>query len=50
MKKGKVFFVGAGLGDEGLLANKGLKVIEQADVVLYDRLINLRIVESAPSH
>lgn len=48
--KGKVFLVGAGPGDVGLLTIKGLKVIEQADVILYDRLINPRLLESAPSH
>ncbi|WP_394139253.1 uroporphyrinogen-III C-methyltransferase [Cytobacillus oceanisediminis] len=50
MKKGKVFLVGAGPGDEGLMTIKGLKAIQQADVILYDRLINPRLLEYAPSH
>ncbi len=40
MTKGKVYFVGAGPGDEGLDYRKGQKAIEKADVILYDRLLN----------
>lgn len=38
MKQGKVWLVGAGPGDMGLLTLKGKEVLEQADVVLYDKL------------
>ena len=38
MKTGKVWLVGAGPGDIGLFTLKGLKVLEQADVVVYDSL------------
>lgn len=44
---GKVFIVGAGPGDVDLITVKGLKCIQQADVILYDRLINKELLEYA---
>ena len=43
---GKVYLVGAGPGDAGLITVKGLKCITKADVVVYDRLANPRLLQS----
>lgn len=48
--KGKVYIVGAGPGDPGLLTLKALKVIEHADVVLYDRLVSDGVLALIPEH
>ncbi len=40
MKKGKVYLVGAGPGDPGLFTLKGKRILEEADVIIYDYLAN----------
>jgi uroporphyrinogen III methyltransferase/synthase len=44
---GKVYLVGAGPGDPGLITLKGLKVIEKADVIVFDQLANSELMKSA---
>ena len=44
---GKVSLVGAGPGDPGLITAKGLALLQAADVVVHDRLINERLLEHA---
>lgn len=47
MKKGKVYFVGAGPGCLDLLTLKGKKCIEMADCIIYDRLIDPKMLSFA---
>jgi len=44
---GKVYLVGAGPGDVELITLKGLKCIQEADVILYDRLVNKDLLQYA---
>jgi uroporphyrinogen III methyltransferase/synthase len=45
MKRGKVYLVGAGPGDVGLITQKGWGCLAQADVVVYDRLLDQQLLE-----
>jgi uroporphyrinogen III methyltransferase/synthase len=48
VKVGKVYLVGAGPGDPGLISEKGLQCLSQADVIIYDRLVDERLLGAAP--
>ena len=44
---GKVYLTGAGPGDIELMTVKALRVVKEADVIIYDRLANPDILEEA---
>ena len=43
-----VYLIGAGAGDVGLLTVKAKEILEVADVVIYDRLADEKILNYAP--
>ena len=47
MATGKVYLVGAGPGDPGLITAKGLECIRAADCLLYDSLVSERLLDEA---
>ncbi len=46
---GKVYLIGAGPGDPELITVKALKILKQADVVIYDRLISKELLNECKS-
>jgi uroporphyrinogen III methyltransferase/synthase len=46
-KKGKVYLVGAGPGDAGLITVRGLECIQMAEVIVYDNLVNSSLLKHA---
>ncbi|MDO8473802.1 MAG: uroporphyrinogen-III C-methyltransferase [Dehalococcoidia bacterium] len=47
LPKGKVFLIGAGPGDPGLITVKGLNCVRHADVIVYDHLANQSLLGEA---
>ena len=47
MKINKVYFVGAGPGDAGLITVRGLEILRQADTVIYDYLLDKILLNEA---
>ena len=47
VNKGKVYIIGAGPGDPGLFTIKGLRCLKEADVIIYDYLVNEEIIHQA---
>ena len=49
-KQGKVYIIGAGPGDAGLITLKAVEALRLADVVIYDNLVNEDLLKYAPEH
>ncbi len=49
LRRMKVYLVGAGPGDPGLITVKGRKILERADAILYDHLASERLLDLAPA-
>jgi Uroporphyrinogen-III methylase len=47
MKVGKVYIIGAGPGDPGLITIRGMECLKRADVIVYDYLVGRDILGHA---
>lgn len=50
MQRGSVSLVGAGPGDPGLITVRGLDLLRNAEVVVFDRLANSELLNQAPAN
>ncbi|WED28891.1 uroporphyrinogen-III C-methyltransferase [Vibrio sp. DW001] len=50
MTKGKVYLIGAGPGDPGLLTCRAKQLLSTCDVVCYDKLVSAAILSIIPEH
>ncbi len=50
IKPGKVYIIGAGPGDPGLITVKAVECLRRADVVIYDNLVNEDLLKYSPAH
>ena len=50
MRFGKVYLVGEGPGDPGLMTVRGLRLLREAHVVVYDQLVNPVLLEDVSVH
>jgi len=49
-KQGRVYLVGAGPGDPGLITVKGLNYLKKAEVIIYDRLVDNSLLDTIPDN
>jgi uroporphyrinogen III methyltransferase / synthase len=49
MSPGRVYLVGAGPGDPGLITVRGLAALRRAEVLVHDRLIHPALLDEAPA-
>ncbi len=49
MNKATVYIVGAGPGDPSLVTVRGRRILERADVVIYDHQVSQTLLRAAPA-